>query len=63
MLTNLSMPIQYLMIGIDKFVNTNNRLDVDFIDIDNFFKRVVDMNEIEHKLVIDVDKLVHSNKC
>ena len=30
--------IQYLVIGIDKFVDTNNRHDVNFIDIDNFFK-------------------------
>ena len=55
------MPIQYLVIGIHKFVNANNRLDIDFIDVDNFLKKFVDMNETEHKSVIDVDKLVHAN--
>ena len=43
-------------------VNANNRLDVNFIDINNFFQRFVDMNDIEHKSVIDIDKLVHNNK-
>ena len=52
------MPIQYLVIGIDKCVNTNKRLDVNFIDID---KRFVNVNEIANKSVIDVDKLVHAN--
>ena len=52
------MPIQYLVIGIDKFVDANKRLDVNFIDID---KRFVDVNEIANKLVIDIDKLVHAN--
>ena len=58
MLTNLSMPTQYLVIGIDKFVNGNKRLDVDFIDID---KRFSDVNEIANKSVIDVHKVVSAN--
>ena len=52
------MLIQYSVIRIDKFVNTNKRLDVNFIDID---KRFVNVNEITNKLVIDIDKLVHAN--
>ena len=56
------MPLEYLVIGIDKFVNANNRLYVDFIDVNNFLKRFLNMNEIEHKSVIDVDKLVHANR-
>ena len=62
MLTNLSMPIQYLVIGEDMIVNANNRLYVDLIDADNVLKRFVNVNETEHKLVIHVNKLVHSNK-
>ena len=52
------MPIQYLVTSIDKFVNANKRLDVDFIYID---KRFVNMNEIPNKSAIDIDKLVHAN--
>ena len=52
------MPIQYLVIGIDKFVDANNRLDVNFINVNNFKKN---MNKIANKLVIDIDKLVHAN--
>ena len=32
-----------------------------FIDVDNFDKKFVNMNKIEHKLVIGVYKLVHTN--
>ena len=34
--TNLSMQI----IGIDKFVDANNRIKVYFIDVDNFKKEI-----------------------
>ena len=52
------MAIRYLVIGRDKFVDANKRLDVNFIDVD---KRFVNVNEIANKLVIDIDKLVHAN--
>ena len=52
------MPIQYLVIGIDKFVDANKRLDVNFIDIN---KRFVNVNETANKSVIGIDKLVHVN--
>ena len=55
------MPIQYTAIGTHEFVNANNQHDIDFIDIDNFLKKSVCVNEIEHKSVIDVDKLIHAN--
>ena len=55
------MPIQYLVIGIHKFVDASNWLDVNFIDVNNVFQRFVNVNEIANKLVIDIDKLVHAN--
>ena len=53
--------VTYVVIGIDKFVDANKRLDVDFIDVNNFLKTFVDGNEIANKLVIDINKLVHGN--
>ena len=35
--------------------------NVYFIDIDNFDKKFVDVNKIEHKSVIGAYKLVHTN--
>ena len=34
---------------------------VNFIDVNNYLKKFVCGNEIEHKSVIDVDKLVDAN--
>ena len=33
-----------------------------FIDMDNFDKKFMDVNKIEHKSVVDIYKLVHANK-